>query len=306
MQPYLTPERVRTMRAGSLFTAYSDLELADLIADSSAIADAYCNLAMTPEPGSLRGGTVVDEEHNWPYPHYVWEMGTKRIFTFNQPIREVSSLKLLVAAGASASIPTNSLVINHTERWVEVTSLAIASNSGLFGVTGWVVPIGGLADPLAQISYSYGRVITETLERLYPITNDEKRIFQAGNGFWIVDVDHEVTVTVDGTPADPGDYTVDSDIGRITFAADTTGIVRATYSHSLDRNVPSAVGLIMEHLHGAAKARSRGLTGGVQRVKVGEISIDRGMSTRDAASLLETAVPEAALMLSGHKVMWMA
>jgi hypothetical protein len=30
------------------------------------------------------------------------------------------------------------------------------------------------------------------------------------------------------------------------------------------------------------------------------------MSTRDAASLLETAVPEAALMLSGHKVMWMA
>jgi hypothetical protein len=306
VQPYLTPERLRTMRAGSLFTAYSDLELADLIADASAIADAYCNLAMTPEPGSLRGGTVVDEEHNWPYPHYAWEMGTKRVYLFNQPVREVTNFKLLVAAGATASIPTNSLVVNHTERWVEVTSLAIASSSGLFGVTGWVVPIGGLADPMAQISYSYGRVITETLERLYPITNDEKRIFQAGNGFWIVDVDHEVTVTVDDLEADPDDYEVDTDVGRITFDADTTGVVRATYSHALDRNVPSAVGLIMEHLHGAAKARARGLTGGVHRVKVGEISIDRGMSARQAGGLLETAIPEAALMLSGHKVFWMA
>jgi len=197
-------------------------------------------------------------------------------------------------------------VVNHTERWVEVTSLAIASSSGLFGVTGWVVPIGGLADPMAQVSYSYGRVTTETLERLYPITNDEKRVFQAGNGFWIVDVDHEVTVTVDDLEADPDDYEVDEDVGRITFDADTTGVVRATYSHALDRNVPSAVGLIMEHLHGAARARSRGLTGGVHRVKVGEISIDRGMSARQAGGLLETAIPEAALMLSGHKVFWMA
>lgn len=306
MKPYLTPERLRTMKTGASLTGYSNLELADLIAEASAIADAYCNLPLTPEPGSLRGGVVIGEQHKWDFSVYGWDQGTRRVYPFNTPVRSVQGLRLFVAAGASADIPSNTLVINNTERWVEVTALAIASGSGLFGVTGWIVPIGGLNNPMAELDYTYGNIFTEVAERAYPIADDNVRTFQTSNGFWVVDGDHEVTVTADGTPVDGADYTTDEETGRVIFNADQTGVVRVSYSHELDRNVPTATGYICAHLSGVAKGRERGLGAGVNRIKVGEISIDRGMSSRDAGNVLEVAVPEAAALLYGYRKVWVA
>lgn len=294
------------MRTGASLTGYSDLELADLIAEASAIVDAYCNLPMTPEPGSLRGGVVVGEQHKWDFSLYGWDQGTRRVYPFNTPIRSVQALRLFVAAGASADIPSNTLVINNTERWVEVTALAIASGSGLFGVTGWIVPIGGLNNPMAELDYTYGNIFTEVAERAYPIATGNVRTFQTGNGFWVVDVDHEVTVTANGTPVDEADYTVDAETGRIIFDADQTGVVRVSYSHELDRNVPTATAYVCAHLSGVAKGRERGLGAGVSRVRVGEISIDRGMTAKEGAGLLDSAVPEAAALLYGHRIVWVA
>lgn len=306
MQPYLTPDRLRTMKTGASLSGYSDLELADLIAEASAIVDAFCNLPLTPKPGSLRGGVVVGEQHRWDYSLYGWDQGTRRVFPFNTPIRSVQQLRLLVAAGAVAEIPSNTLVINNTERWVEVTALAIASNSGLFGVTGWIVPIGGLNNPMAELDYTYGNILDETDERAYPIATGEKRIFQVGHGFWVVDDDHTPTVTADGTLVDDSDYTLDPEVGRVTFNADQTGVVRVTYSHELDRNVPSATAYVCAHLSGVSKGRERGLGAGVNKIRVGEITIDRSMSAKEAGSLLEQAVPEAALLLTGHRIIWVS
>ena len=304
MSVYLTPERLLTMPTGVSLEGYSQLELAGIITDASAIADAYCNLATVPQPGSLRGGVVIDEEHKWDYSMYGWDQGTRRVFLFQHPVRSVEQFKLLVAAGAVAEIPSNTLVINHTERWVEVTALAIASNSGLFGVTGWIVPIGGLNNPMAQISYTYGRVIDEVDEKLYPITDDNTTVFQAANGFWVAGA--PVEVTEDGNVMDPDDYTVDRDVGRVTFDDGVAGVIRASYSHEMDAAIPSAVGHICAEIAGRASSKAKGLTGGIGRIKVGEITIDRSMSAKEAGQSLDVTVPEAASLLNAYRVMWMA
>lgn len=301
MQPYLTPDRLRTMRVGRGLTGYSSLDMAELIADASAIADAYCNIAMTPEPGSLRGGTVVREQHSWAYPTSYFDQGQRRIFLFQQPVREVTEFRLLVAAGAVAAIPEETLVVNNTERWIEVTSLAIASNSGLFGVTGWIVPIGGLNNPMAEVSYTYGHQFAETEERAYPIADDNVTTFQTAHGFW---TNADVDVLVDDVVVTTG-FTLDRETGRVVFDGDQTdAVVKVTYVHELDRSVPAAVGLICGHLAGVEKNRARGLAGGVTSVKVGEISITRGMKPSEAAGWLEVAVPEAASLLNGHRMFW--
>ena len=301
MQPVLTPERFRTMRTGAVLTGYSTLDLAEILSDATAIADAYCN---NVGGHSFRGGSVVGEEHNWLYPTMHFDPGQRRIYLYHRPILAVSALRLLVAAGASASIPSNSLVIQHSEQWVEVTSLAIATNSGLFGVTGWIVPIGGLANPIAQVDYTYGKAYAEVADIAYPITDAADELtYQLSHGFLTAD---DITVYDGGAEVDPSDYTVMRSIGRITFTSQPAGEVTADYAHEAAGDVVRAVGHIAAHLIGAAKVQSKGFGGDIRSVKVGEISITRAMAPQEAASYLDRAVPQAALLLSGHRVMWMA
>jgi hypothetical protein len=302
VQPYLTPERFRTMRTGAVLTGYSSLEIAETIADASAIADAYCNQLADH---SFRGGTVLGEEHNWAYPTSHFDAAQRRLFLYHRPILDVTGLRLLVGAGASASIPEASLVIQHSEEWIEVTSLAIASNSGLFGVTGWIVPIGGLANPIAQVDYTYGQSYEETGDIGYPIDDEAGQLtYQFSHGFWALAGD--VTVYDGGVEVDPGDYTVSRSIGRVTFASAPSGEVTADYVHEMDGNIPRAVAHITAALIGTSRSHAKGLTGDIHSVKVGEISITRGMKAKEAAGYLDTAVPSAALLLSGHRLMWMA
>lgn len=304
MQPYLTPERFRTMRTGAKVTGLTDLELREVITDASAIVDAYCNVPLLPKPHSFRGGEALLEQHTWLYPASHFDPGQRRIYPFHRPIKEISAFTLMVAPGATAAIPLDSLVVNQSEGWVEVTSLAIASNSGLFGVVGWVLPIGGMANPLALISYTYGQSIAETGDRAYPITDTETKVFQTSHGFWTSDA---VTVYVDGTEMIVDtDYSVDRSIGRVTFVADQTGVVTVDYSHELERDIVGATAQITEFLLGSADLAAKGLAGGVQRVKVGEISLDRGSSPSEVKEWLRRSVPHAALLLDGHVYMWMA
>lgn len=298
MKPYLLPERFRLMRTGANLTGIPDIEIREVIADAQAIVDAYCNVPLLPTPHSFRGGEALLEEHPWMYPTTHFDPGQRRIYPYHWPIREVSAFTLLVSAGATASIPVNSLVINHGEKWVEVTSLAIGSNSGLFGVTGWIVPIGGLQHPLAQISYTYGNQYVEVGDRLYPIADDEVRVFQASHGFWTA---ADVTIYADGVEVDSGDYTIDRELGRITFDSDQSGAVSADYTHEMGREVPSATAHVTAHLLGASKLSAKGMSGGVTSVKVGEISLQRGMPPKEAALWLEQAVPAAALLLAGFR-----
>lgn len=299
MKPYLTPERFRLMRTGAVLTGIPDIEIREVIGDAQAIVDAYCNVPLLPTPHSFRGGEALLEEHEWHYPEYHWDPGQRRIYPYHHPIIEVSEFRLLVAPGATAAIPNNSLVISHSERWVEVTSLAIASNSGLFGVTGWIVPIGGLSNPMAQISYTYGRQIVVVGDRAYPIADDETLIFQTSLGCW--NAIAEVTVYDAGVEVDPGDYTLDREVGRVTFTAPPAGPVTVDYTGELDRDFTTATAHITAYLLGASKASAKGLSGGIQRVKVGEISFDRGTPAKDAAHWLPQAVPSASLLLDGHR-----
>jgi len=299
---YITPDRFKTMRTGAKTDGVPDIELAEVIADASAIVDAYCNVPTTPEPHSFLGGSIVGEEHIWKYPDNVWDAGTRRIYLFHSPIVQVNAVTLAVAADASASLPPEQFVVNNQERWIEVTSLAIASNSGLFGVTGWVVPLGGLSNPVARVDYDYGHVYEAVDETVYAV-DDTNLVYQARNGFWLVDNDHDVTVTAGGTAATPD--SVDAETGRVTFTSAPDLPVKISYSYRLNRDIVSATAHVTAALLSASKHQSK-LGGGISMLRVGEITIQRHAPAKEVAQYLDQTVPEAALLLSGHRVWWMA
>jgi hypothetical protein len=299
---YITPDRFKTMRTGAKTDGIPDIELAEVIADASAIADAYCNVPTTPVPHSFLGGSIVGEEHIWKYPDNVWDPGTRRIYLFHAPVRQVTAVTLAVAADATASLPPEQFVVNNQERWIEVTSLAIASNSGLFGVTGWIVPLGGLSDPVARVDYSYGDIFSSIDERAYAV-DDTNLTFQTANGFWLVDNDHEVTVTANDLDVTPD--STDRETGRVTFASAPDLPVRVSYSYRCKPDVARATGHITAALLSASKRQSQ-LGGGVTQLRVGEIMIQRHAPAKEVAQYLDQAVPEAALLLAGHRFWWMA
>lgn len=290
------------MRTGAVTTGIADIELAEVIADASAIVDAYCNVPLLPQPHSFLGGTVVGEEHQWKYPEFVFDRGTRRVYLFHSPVTAVTAFTLRVAADVNATLPVDQFVVNHSEKWIEVTSLAIASNSGLFGVTGWIVPLGGLSHPMAVVDYTYGNITTVTAERVYQ-TAVAGATYQTSHGFWVVDGGHPLTVTANGVAVTPTSYDIES--GRLTFSAAQADPVRVTYSYRLNRDIASATAHVTAFLLGSAKNQSK-FGGGVSRIRVGEIDIDRRAPVKTVAEFLDQSVPEAALLLAGHRFWWMA
>ncbi len=297
---YLSPGRFSTMRMGSkLPTA---IEMIAVLEEASAIVDAYCNVPLTPTPHSFFGGRAVDEEHQWRYPLTNFDRGERRIYPRHWPIIEpILNLDIVVASGAKAHLPSNSLVVNNFERWVEVTSLALASSSGLFGVTGWVVPIGGLSNPVALISYNYGTFLTATDRTLVLTPQAGGKTYQAPHGAWA----GAPTVKAAGDGVDPSLYDYDTEEGWIIFhSAPPSGKLTVSYIHLLGREIPLATGLIAAKLLGDAALRAKGMSG-LASIKAGEIELSKGRMLPTAANL-DVTVPDAAMLLGGFRFWSMA
>lgn len=292
---YLAPGRFGLMRMGSKVP--SDIEMISVLQEASAIADAYC---IVPREFTFFGGTVVNEEHRWRYPLTNMDIGQRRIYPLRKPLLEpILSFQIVVSAGAVATLPVSALVVNHIENWVEVTSLALASSSGLFGVTGWIVPIGGLANPLALISYNYGRSYVET-DRSLALTVPGGLTYQAPHGSWTSDA---VVVKANGIVVDPAGtypYTIDTDNGWIIFSTSApAGRLTVSYVHLLPREIPLATAMIAAHLLGDAALRAKGMQG-LAQIKAGEIMLSKGRMM-PTASDLEITVPDAARLLDGFR-----
>lgn len=293
---YLSPGRYGLMRQGSKLP--SDIEMVNVLQEASAMVDAYC---VVPREFTFFGGTVTNEEHRWRYPLTNTDVGQRRLYPLRKPLLEpIISLQIEVSAGAFAELPASSLVVNTIENWVEVTSLALASSSGLFGVTGWVVPIGGLANPLALLSYNYGKAYAATDRKLVLTSVAGGKTFQAPHGSWTSDT---VVVRANGTVVDPAGahaYTVDLEDGWVVFTGTVpTGILTVSYVHLLPREIPLATAMIASHLLGDAALRAKGMQG-LAQVKAGEISLSKGRAMPTGADL-DVTVPDAALLLAGYR-----
>lgn len=292
MTAYLTPLRFRTMRHGAKLATLSDFDLAELLADAQAVVDSYCNM---PYGGSFLGGVVVGEQRPWRYPNTPYgDSGSRRVYPKFNPIVSVEGLRLVVGSEASASLPVDSLVVNNAERWVEVTSASIVGSSGLFGVSGWVVPFGGLEQPVAEIDYTYGTLLPVVGERVYPI-NNAGLIYQTSNGH----LSGAVTVYDNEVEVDSGDYEIDRLEGRLTFGVTRTGPVTVDYSHRLYREIVTASSMVAADLLGASNLVAKGMSG-VRSLSAGEIRIERE-SAKDLGRQLDKLLPNAALALEGFR-----
>lgn len=293
---YMTPGRFKNLGLGVSLSKVNDFELTEVLGDATATVDAYCNMPLLPEPGSFLGGIALNEEHRWRFASVFHQRGSRRVYPKHFPVVSVEALNIVVGTNAGATLPTDTLVINNAERWVEVTALTISTSGALFGTTGWVVPMGGLTEPKALLSYHYGWDLVVTGDRLRAIPGGTF-VYQASHGCW---TDDAPVVRVGPDVVSPADYAVDPDEGWITFVDDPgPGIVRADYHHRLPRDLARGTALVAADILGDSTLRRRGLVGGLTGLRINELEIRKQPSR--GTQVMAPISPRAELLLSGFR-----
>jgi hypothetical protein len=275
-----------------------DFELATMLNHASAVAEAYCAVPRLPRQYSFLGGAIIPEQpeqHFWRVPEAFYDPGSRRIYPYSWPIREVTRFRVRVTNTQYVDIQPSELFINNTERYVEVVSL-LMTGVGLFGV---IVPTIGLMQPVAEICYTYGFHFEAVDEIVYPT---DARTYRAQNQYWL-DVDPAETIVKINDVVQTTGFTIDRIEGTVTFDANLAASdrVMVSYEYKLPTEVRDAVGAIVSYLIGQRETRQRGMTD-ISSLKMGEVSIVR--KARPAAieaSQLQTLVPEAAFLLDGFK-----
>lgn len=292
MTMYVTPEKYRTMGFGIDLEGIEDVELASIMARSSAIADGYCAVPKIPVPHTFLGGTITEtnpEQHRWRLPENDFDVGSRRVYPFHWPIKAVDQFRVYVTNTQYVDIGPTELFINNTQRYVEVISLAF-TGVGLFGA---IMPSIGLMQPVARIAYSYGWNFEETGETLFAT---DARTYRALNQHWVADT---AKVYVDGVEQSASGYTIDLTEGTVVFDVQPDGVVTVDYHHRLPWEIRDAVGMIATHLLGEREHQARGMTG-VRSLKVAEVTITNADDKVNSENLAYIE-PEAAWLLDGFK-----
>ena len=274
--PYLTPERFKTMGTGVDLSEVETVAIRSAIARATADVNAYCAVPMTPQAFSFRGGTITGEEHI--YPTDEWERPRPfRLWPWHQPVRTVTSLKLIwgVQGGNETFLdidPDNLLISD--QGYVEISSLNLSQL--VFGDA--VMPYIGLHDPIFRISYTYGTRFTAVDEDCEPV---DARTYQAQNQFW---TDDDVEVKVDGAVVTTG-FTINRKEGWIVFD-ESPGVdveVTVSYTYPMDNNVQHATALLTAKDLGESDLRAKGLEGLVS-VRVKDVELRRATQAKGSAT----------------------
>jgi hypothetical protein len=294
---YLTPARFREMGLGIDTSELDDSELLSLINQATAVVNAYCNVPRIPQMHDFRGGTITNETHTWRYPVNSLDIGQRREYLFHWPILAISNFRIYVTNTQYIEIAPTELMINNTEKYFEIVSLAITS-FGLFNAL--IVPNVYLASPLAKTSYTYGWDFTVTDEYL---SCTDGQTWRAQNQFWFTDTGREPVIKKNGAVVTTG-FTVDATEGSVVFtdnllASDT---VSATYHYRLPVDIQYGTGHIVAYLHGDAELHARGMAH-LTKLRVAEVEMEKDLRRGQPKSLVENLnalVPEAALLLGGY------
>jgi hypothetical protein len=300
MKPYLTAQKFRTMGFGVETEEHEDPFISALCQRAHALVEAYCLVPRLPVVHDFRGGSVKDEQHTWRYPGTPTDIGQRKLWPFHWPVIQVNDFKIKVTNKQWVSIAPSELFINNTQRYVEVVSLAITSH-GLFQAL--VVPNIGLATPVAEVAYDYGRLFVETDEVL---TWVDGKTWRAQHQWWKAASEATpIVVKKDGVDlVVTTDYTIDIDEGTVILEEESTdtNVITASYTHTLPSEIRDAMGYIVASLHAETEHHQRGMAH-LNRLSVEEVTMERQRTNvrTAASSKLEEVSPEAALLLGTYR-----
>ncbi|HET9613594.1 MAG TPA: hypothetical protein VFP22_02180 [Candidatus Limnocylindrales bacterium] len=290
MDLYLTPGQFRNLNLGVDVKGWIDAELAPILARASEDANAFCNAPSVPVPHSFLGGSIVGETHVWRTDPYQ-NRPTRRLFPYHTPVIAISQMRLYATLTQYLDFSASELHYEASEGWVEPASANLTSY-GLFGSA--VLPWVGLTEPFAQLSYTYGRRIPETVRLWYQ--GNGGTTWRAQYGFWTSDA---IEVRVDDVVVTTG-FTIDRFEGTITWTTNVpsgSARVEADVVSRAPSTLGTAVGLIA-----ADRISSRGLVAdgfpeGIRSLRVAEFAIDRNMPRQSMATQNNTTIPDKAAEL---------
>ena len=268
MQPsYLSPARYLAGGYGVDTTDLTTVQLRNKLVQATNMANRYCNVPKLPQAFDFRGGTMTDERHQFPaVDPLAFGPGARRVFLNAAPVKSVSSFILDLGLNNHITIDAaTQLYVNTMENFVEIVAVNPV-------VVGWWPPYPiALYEPIARVTYTYGKTFTATGDELEA---QSPNLFMASFGNW--QEGGAVTVAIDGVEVDPADYTVNESDGTVAFASGSeptvNTVVTADYTYTLDGSIADGVAEIATYLLGLRTTAQRGMLG-IQSLRVAEVAI---------------------------------
>lgn len=246
------------------------------------MANRYC---AAPIDHDFRGGTVTDEKHAWNIGN-AHRLGTQRLWPNHRPVRSATSMRIDISNTHYATY--TDLYLNEREGWVEPISLTPTILA--FGIG------GGLAEPVAKLSYEYGWEFEAVDE---PMASYSGSQLMAPDQFW---TDDDVVIKKDGTALLEAEYTLDRYEGMATVSGyDATAMYTASYTYPLPRPIALGTGLIATDVIAQQGIVGRGLVG-LSSLTVEEISMR--VSMRSGISQIPINMAAASLLDPFVYVSW--
>jgi len=292
LQSYVSPLRYQHGGFGIADTG-TKLSLRNKLVAASAVVDTFCNASLQPQKHDFRGGTITDEQHVWQPPTPLLnEPGARRVFLSHRPIRTLTAFSIQYTNSYSIVLQPSNLMVNSQAGFIEI----VASQPTIIGFP----PLGlwfGLYEPFTLTSYTYGWQFASTEDVLEAVSPN---VYMASHGSWLEGGD--VTVTIDDVEIDPGDYTVNTDDGTVTFTnvAEPTPdqVATATYTYTLPSAIETATSIIATDMLGQARLAQRGMIG-LQSIRVAEVAITQMNTVTKNGVTIPAA---AASLLSGFAI----
>jgi len=293
-EPYVTPERFKTMGFGVDLDNTEDFELRAVLRRASDRVNSICAAPAIPQQHDFRGGSIVSEEHHWNMGNGVNEPSQRSVYLWHYPIKAVSDLRIRLTNSQGIVFDSTELMV--FDREVEIVSLALTS-TGLFGA--FIVPEIGLSHPRIVATYTYGSLVPMTGQVLEAT---DGLLYRAEDQWW--DSGETTTIYENGSPI-TSDFTIDYDEGAVVFdsAQSTESKFTADYTTKLPRGIATATGILAAEALGDAEMRSRGMSG-LRSVRVGEIELTKDHQMRGGTTLVTPALAEAEALLAPFKFSW--
>lgn len=266
---YMTPAFLRRLNIGLDLAGVPDEPIARLLAVATSAVNRETAAPNHPQPHDFRGGVATLEQHTWDLGNN-YRTGSDRLYLYHPPVKAVTSFTLRVTSNQTVTFEPADIYVNRNDGYIEIISLA----RRLSVFSAGFVPVLGLRQPVAELTYTYGWSFPVAGEPMW--ADESLKVFAAANQWW--DPDEPVTVYVNGVAEDPSFYSVDHDNGLVTFASqvyDGAGVT-VDYTHRLPVEIRDAMALLFTNASEAARMVGGGLTS-VRQVKVEEamLAFDR-------------------------------
>lgn len=141
MPSYANPDDFREIAPEFDLTNVDDVVLQARLDRASVLADNWTNRTF--------GTQTFVEEHEW--------RPSRSLYLFNWPVASVDAAHFVLGAGITATIQPADFIINNTQHYVELSSLALAVS-----LTPDVLTLG-VTQPFISITYTTGSAIPRDL-----------------------------------------------------------------------------------------------------------------------------------------------